>query len=126
MQYTETTYTRQGADYPAIQITWDDLKAAGFVGDGSDDKEIAQALCTTGAPAWVWVAEGWVDEIGYGLYTSRRGVVLTHGGEYVGLVTTNRSLTLDEALSLLDIDLSEEIQSQIPRWAYDKFEMHYV
>jgi hypothetical protein len=70
MQYTETTYTRQGTDYPAIQITWTDLRAAGYIGDGSDDMEIAAALLAAGAPTWVATAQGWTDETGYGLYNS--------------------------------------------------------
>jgi hypothetical protein len=70
MQYTETTYTRQGADYPAIQIAWADLEAAGFVGDGSDDKEIETALLAAGAPEWVKTAPGWIVERGYGLYNT--------------------------------------------------------
>lgn len=64
MKYTETTYSENGHDYPAIQVRWADLKAAGFAGDGYDDSKIVDALLLAGAPDWVRNAQGWVDEHG--------------------------------------------------------------
>jgi hypothetical protein len=70
MIFAETTYTLDTVDYPAVHVTWSDLKAAGFTGDGSDDKEIETALLAAGAPEWVKTAQGWIDERGYGLYNT--------------------------------------------------------
>lgn len=63
--WTECTYTLDGQDFSAVRVTWDSLDKAGFIGDGSDSKEIVESLLESGAPHWVSEASGELDVDGW-------------------------------------------------------------
>lgn len=52
-------------------------------------------------------------------------MTLYHQGELVGEVITNRSLTIEEACELLNIDINETDSAGDPVWNYDSFVMIY-
>lgn len=67
-----TTYCNSttGKDYEALQISWEDSAAVlGHVVDGVEDEAALIAyLAENGAPHWITTAaEGWTDELGWGL-----------------------------------------------------------
>jgi hypothetical protein len=50
---------------------------------------------------------------------------LKYDGEAIGSVTTNHSMTIDECLYLLNIDLNETEDENTPKYDYELFEMDY-
>ena len=71
MDYTATEYTdHENRRFEAVQVTWADVRAMlgrEPRGDAAEHAVIVAALIAAGAPEWVAEAEGWTDEIGYGL-----------------------------------------------------------
>ena len=47
-----------------------------------------------------------------------------YDGEVIGYITTNKSLTIDEALSLIEID-PNEIDGGDPKYDFELFELQY-
>ena len=65
-----TTYTNEGQEYHAVQLTWEQVtEILGRDHDGSaeDDRRLIKALREIGAPEWIEDADGWTDEHGWGL-----------------------------------------------------------
>ena len=52
-------------------------------------------------------------------------VTVLYDGEVLGRVLTNKNLTLEEALELIDVDINEMIDEDTPRYAPELFEMIY-
>lgn len=67
----ETTYTRLGCDYRAVQLPWDLVEEIlGHPHEGTPEDDHALIRCLIAqpdCPAWVENAEGWVDENCWGL-----------------------------------------------------------
>ena len=49
---------------------------------------------------------------------------LYHGTELVGEITTNHSMSIDDALELLNIDV-DEMDGGDPKWDYEAFRMDW-
>jgi len=49
---------------------------------------------------------------------------LLYAGEKIGEIMTNRSLSLDDCIEILGIDLTEQVGGD-PVWDYDLFKMIY-
>ena len=48
---------------------------------------------------------------------------IVYDGKVVGQVSTNKSLSLDECLEILGIDVYEMLDDSDPRWDWELFEM---
>ena len=71
LSWKNTTYSDGSEDFPAVFISWEDVKE--FLGEphtgGADqDERLIAGLRAAGGPGWVQDAPGWVDEHGWGLY----------------------------------------------------------
>lgn len=52
-------------------------------------------------------------------------LTVMYDGEIVGEITTNRSISLEEALEILGIDIYELQDPDTPRWDNNSFDMVY-
>jgi hypothetical protein len=46
-----------------------------------------------------------------------------HGKDVVGEITTNRSMSIEECLDILDVNPDEMLDENTPKWNYDSFFM---
>lgn len=68
--YTTDYTTSDCRAFEALQLTWDELETIlghRFAGDPEDERLIVAHLLANSAPGWVVDADGWIDELGWGL-----------------------------------------------------------
>ncbi len=67
----ETIYTDTiGHDHTAVFLGWievEQILGHPHRGSADDDKQLVEYLIENGAPSWGASAEGWIDELGWGL-----------------------------------------------------------